>query len=546
MSYQVLARKWRPQNFDEVVGQEHITRTLKNALESGRVAHAFLFSGPRGVGKTSVARILAKALNCAEGPTPTPCNRCQSCVEITQGHSLDVLEIDGASNRGIDEVRELRENIKYLPAHGSYKVFIIDEVHMLTKEAFNALLKTLEEPPPHAIFVMATTESHKVPVTILSRCQRYDFKRLSTAAIQAHLANLTAQEGWHLAPEGLLLIAQEAEGGMRDAQGLLDQVITFGGPEVSPPEIARILGVTDRLLLLQTLEAILNRQAAQLLDILAELHEHGHDLRRFFHDLLFFSRHLVIAALGPEVRRLADLADPEWDRLQEMARQTNLAHLFNLLTTLLKGEEELRRSPLPRLSLEILLLRLVSLEPLLDLPEWLTRLSALEMKLDQGHIPARGTDAPQRSVSQGKSVDRSSQTSKAPSVAEPSKGDSPASWESFLHFVTQRGGIPLGGKLHNSHLHKQRDGRLHVTPGPAWRTAQPEHLEQIQALARDFFGPQCQLVIEAAAAAKSSRETLASRRQLSLDEIKQLAEGIFGGTWLTETIPTDVAKENKK
>ncbi len=246
MSYQVLARKWRPQNFDEVVGQEHITRTLKNALELGRVAHAFLFSGPRGVGKTSVARILAKALNCSNGPTPTPCNQCQSCLEITQGHSLDVLEIDGASNRGIDEVRELRENIKYLPARGGYKVFIIDEVHMLTKEAFNALLKTLEEPPAHAIFVMATTESHKVPVTILSRCQRYDFKRLSTAAIQAHLAQMANREGWQLSPEGLQLIAQEAEGGMRDAQGLLDQVITFGGPEVSPPEIARILGVTDR------------------------------------------------------------------------------------------------------------------------------------------------------------------------------------------------------------------------------------------------------------------------------------------------------------
>ncbi len=233
MSYQVLARKWRPQTFDEVVGQEHVTRTLKNALEMGRVAHAFLFSGPRGVGKTSVARILAKALNCVQGPTPTPCNQCQACQEITQGHSLDVLEIDGASNRGIDEVRELRENIKYLPAHGGYKVFIIDEVHMLTKEAFNALLKTLEEPPAHAIFILATTEAHKVPVTILSRCQRYDFKRLSTAAIQEHLAQMAAREGWSIAPAGLQLIAQESEGGMRDAQGLLDQVITFGGPNVS-------------------------------------------------------------------------------------------------------------------------------------------------------------------------------------------------------------------------------------------------------------------------------------------------------------------------
>jgi DNA polymerase III subunit gamma/tau len=382
MSYQVLARKWRPQNFDEVVGQEHITRTLKNALELGRVAHAYLFSGARGVGKTSVARILAKALNCVHGPTPTPCNQCQSCLEITQGHSLDVLEIDGASNRGIDEVRELRENIKYLPSLGGYKVFIIDEVHSLTKDAFNALLKTLEEPPAHAIFVMATTEPHKVPITILSRCQRYDFKRLSTTAIQAHLTRLADREGWHLAPEGLQLIAQEAEGGMRDAQGLLDQVITFGGPEFSLSEIARILGVTDRRLLLETLEAIMHRQGARLLEIIADCHDHGHDLRRFYQDLLFFCRHLVIASLGPEARHLTDIADQEWDSLQKLARQTSLAHLFNLLTTLLKGEEELRRSPLPRLSLEISLLKLVSLEPLLDLPDWLDRLATLESSLE--------------------------------------------------------------------------------------------------------------------------------------------------------------------
>ena len=255
---------------------------------------------------------------------------------------------------------------------------------MLTNEAFNALLKTLEEPPAHAIFVMATTDPHKVPVTILSRCQRYDFKRLSTAVIQEHLTRLVDREGWQLSPEGLQLIAQEAEGGMRDAQGLLDQVVTFGGTAVSAAEIARILGVTDRGLLLQTLEAILSRQGAKLLEIIAACHEHGHDLRRFYQDLLFFCRHLVIASFGPECRHLADIADQEWESLQKMARRTSLAHLFNLLTTLLKGEEELRRSPLPRLSLEILLLKLVSLEPLLDLPDWLERLSNLEAQLEAG------------------------------------------------------------------------------------------------------------------------------------------------------------------
>ena len=246
MAYQVLARKWRPQTFEEVVGQEPITRTLQNALAQGRVAHAFLFSGPRGVGKTSVARILAKALNCVAGPTPHPDNTCEVCREITNGSSLDVLEIDGASNRGIDEVRDLREKIKYLPSQGKYRVYIIDEVHMLTKEAFNALLKTLEEPPAHAVFILATTDPHKVPVTILSRCQRYDFRRIPTGMIQEYLGKLAAQEGWHIDPEGLALVARAAEGGLRDAQGFLDQVVTFGGEGVTAAEIARILGVTDR------------------------------------------------------------------------------------------------------------------------------------------------------------------------------------------------------------------------------------------------------------------------------------------------------------
>jgi DNA polymerase III subunit gamma/tau len=551
MSYQVLARKWRPQNFDEVVGQEHITRTLKNALEQGRVAHAYLFSGARGVGKTSVARILAKALNCVHGPTPTPCNQCQSCQEITQGHSLDVLEIDGASNRGIDEVRELRENIKYLPSRGGYKVFIIDEVHSLTKDAFNALLKTLEEPPSHAIFIMATTDPHKVPVTILSRCQRYDFKRLSTAAILAHLTRLADREGWRLAPDGLQLIAQEAEGGMRDAQGLLDQVITFGGPEVSLPEIARILGVTDRQLLLKTLEAIIHRQGAQLLEIIADCHDHGHDLRRFYQDLLFFCRHLVIASLGPEARHLADIADQEWDSLQKLARQTSLAHLFNLLTTLLKGEEELRRSPLPRLSLEILLLKLVSLEPLLDLPDWLDRLEALEGRLgptQPGQAPpleAVSAPAPAPQIPAAPSDDQPNLAA-APSLAatlEPTPIDA-EQWQLFLHFVKKNSGGPLAGKLHGSQFLKQEDGRLYITPGPSWRLAQPQHLAQFQAMARQFFNQPCQLEIAALTEANSHSQPNPAARQLSLAEVKNLAGEIFSGTWLDGSTPTSTPKED--
>ncbi len=548
MSYQVLARKWRPQNFDEVVGQEHITRTLKNALELGRVAHAFLFSGARGVGKTSVARILAKALNCVNGPTPTPCNQCQSCLEITQGHSLDVLEIDGASNRGIEEVRELRENIKYLPSKGVYKVFIIDEVHMLTTPAFNALLKTLEEPPAHAIFIMATTDPHKVPVTILSRCQRYDFKRLTTGTIQEHLAHLATREGWQISSAGLQLIAQEAEGGMRDAQGLLDQVITFGGPEVPPSEIARILGVTDRRLLLETLEAILSRQGAQLLEIIAQCHDHGHDLRRFYQDLLFFCRHLVIACLGPEARHLADIADQEWESLQKLARQTSLAHLFNLLTTLLKGEEELRRSPLPRLSLEILLLKLVSLEPLLDLPDWLNRLQTLETTLGPGQGQAPPLTAVKLPTFPPRAMEAPYQEEReiTPVPTEPSLEIPPVDderWQRFQQFVEKNGGGPLAGKLRGSRFLKQEDGLLHIVPTSTWRLAQPQHLEQLQALARRFFGQTCQLHLEALAA-NSHNQSDQSPRQLSLAEIKDLAGEIFGGIWLNDPNQTSVPKED--
>ena len=516
------------------MGQEPITRTLQNALTAGRVAHAFLFSGPRGVGKTSVARILAKALNCEAGPTPHPDNTCQLCQEITNGSSLDVLEIDGASNRGIDEVRDLREKIKYLPTQGKYKVYIIDEVHMLTKEAFNALLKTLEEPPAHAVFILATTEPHKVPVTILSRCQRYDFRRIPTGVIQAHLAKLAEQEGWQIDPEGLALVARAAEGGLRDAQGFLDQVVTFGGDGVSVPEIARILGVTDRGALLGALTAIIDRHGPDLLSLIEALYNQGHDLGRFYQDLILYARHLLVAGLHPEARHLAAVADTEWDDLTRLARRTPAVHLHNLLSVLLQGEEELKRAPQPRLALEVLLLRVIHLEPVLPLAEWLARLDTLEQRLEAGPWVAsavrRRRGAPAAS---GRSGCRGAGRRRRP--ASPGDAGLDDQWQAFLQFVQEKENGPLYGKLAQCRLVGMSDNCLKIALGRPWNANGARHEARLQELARTFFGPETTLEFEVEAPKTPKKSPAPAQKPLDMQKLQQQALEIFGGEWLGAT-----------
>ncbi|MEN6439405.1 MAG: DNA polymerase III subunit gamma/tau [Syntrophobacter sp.] len=384
MSYLVIARKWRPQTFEDVVGQPHVTRTLQNAIRLERIAHAYLFTGARGVGKTSIARILAKSLNCEKGPAPIPCNECSNCREIAQGNSVDVLEIDGASNRGIDNIRELRETVRYRPAKGRFKVYIIDEVHMLTAEAFNALLKTLEEPPPHVVFIFATTEPHKIPATILSRCQRFDFRRMVLSALVEHLRRIIEGEGAQFSDLVLYSIAREADGSMRDAQSLLEQLLAFSGDGLPDEEILDILGVIDRRSVLRAGEAVISGNAGECLDLVEDLYRRGIDTRRFCQHLCDHFRNLLFLTLGDARETRLDLPEEERKFLKEQAARTSRDSLHVYFQMLLRGEEEIRRSSMPKIALEMLLLRMAQLPRLESLDAVLDRISELETTLRRG------------------------------------------------------------------------------------------------------------------------------------------------------------------
>jgi DNA polymerase-3 subunit gamma/tau len=381
MSYLVLARKYRPQTFEQVVAQAHITQTLTNAISSGRVAHAILFSGPRGTGKTTVARILAKAMNCKDGPTPVPCNVCSSCKEITAGKAVDVFEIDGASNNSVDQVRELRENIKYMPAHSSYKIYIIDEVHMLSTAAFNALLKTLEEPPSHVMFMFATTEPHKIPITILSRCQRHDFRRMDLNSISTHMASLCRREGFEIAEESLGLIAREAGGSMRDGLSLLDQIMTCIQGPITHEQVLDILGIIDRKFIFDLSESILKADIPTVLDLLDDIYDHGHDMKKLYGDLTEHFRNLLVAAMGKKVNKLVDLPSGEVDQLVAQAKTTSIAVLNQIFDLLFKEEAAIRLSAHPKLALEMALIRILQSTPALPIDVLIDKLDILREEM---------------------------------------------------------------------------------------------------------------------------------------------------------------------
>jgi DNA polymerase III subunit gamma/tau len=380
MSYLVLARKWRPKTFDEVVGQGTLTKTLKNALSSGRIGHAFLFSGARGVGKTTTARILAKALNCSQGdgPQAEPCGECPSCLEIASGASLDVQEIDGATNNGVEQVRELRESARYSPARDRFKIWIIDEVHMLSTGAFNALLKTLEEPPPRVKFIFATTEYHKIPDTILSRCQQYDFRMIPAKELVAHLRQVADGETIQVSDESLARIARAAEGSARDALSLFDQVLSFSGNEVKDEDLAALLGLVDRELLLTASQSVVEGNSLALLDLVERLSDYGADYKNFARELLLHYREVLLLKLAPDSSTLlAGIVPEERARLRPLADAYSEEDLLRILDLLTKADEELRRAQDPRVTLELALLKMVQQRRLLPFAELVERVERL-------------------------------------------------------------------------------------------------------------------------------------------------------------------------
>lgn len=555
MSYLVLARKWRPQSFEDIVGQGHVTQVLRNAIAGGRIAHAYLFTGVRGVGKTTAARVLAKALNCEQGPTGVPCNQCSQCVEITEGRSLDVYEVDGASNRGIDEVRQIIENVRYQPARSRFKIYIIDEVHQVTKDAFNALLKTLEEPPEFVKFILATTEPHRVPETILSRCQRFDFRRIQTREVVQRLKEIAAKESLEISDGALLLLAREAEGSMRDAQSLLEQILSYAASETTAIDerlVENILGVTERRVLYDISAAVFASDAKTPVDLVARVVDQGKDVTRLSRELVEHFRNLLVARLTQDSRsnesseQLLDLPDQEVAELRRQAATGSAESLLDYFKFMAEGDEEVARSPYPRFALEAALVRLATLPSSMPVGDLIERLEGLEKKLAGGDsrpsaprpLLRPAVEAPPdsrlRAPAPAPEPQRAAPSAEKPAVtaAGESPSDAQERWQKFLAFVTQQRKFlaihlaevePLA--LPPGPMSLGVEGRHHLT-----YLQDPENLSALKEFARQFFSTDVAITLSLLQEKRARSETGNADSAGGMTDMVREAHKIFGGS----------------
>lgn len=547
MSYLVLARKWRPQNFGDIVGQGHITRVLTNAILSNRIAHCYLLTGVRGVGKTTAARIIAKALNCEKGPTPEPCNQCSQCLEIVNGSSMDVFEIDGATNRGIDEVRQIIENVRYQPAKSRFKIYIIDEVHQVTNAAFNALLKTLEEPASFVKFILATTEPHRLPETIRSRCQRFDFRRIPVHDIAGRLREIAVVESLRITEGALLLIAREAQGSMRDAQSLLEQVLSYAGPtegtkgstiEVDERLLQDILGIAERKTLHGLCAAVLDGKPGRCVELVAEVASSGLDLTRLSQELVEHFRNLLVARLTLPTQSsmsglLFDLHDQEIEELKRQVTGISVESLMDYFRVMSEGDEDVARSPYPRFALETTLVRLATLPKSMAITEALDRLEDLERRISAGG--EMEASPPNEEILQDPGATQVVSRTESPPSDNSAAQDKGEVWRQFVAFVMKE------KKFLASHLEQVRP--LEFPPGPLKIGVEDRHhlsylqdrenLSMLKDFANRFFSSDVKVVISSSAI-KSPDAVQASDLSKTVTggggDVVQEALRIFGGS----------------
>ena len=537
MSYLVLARKYRPQTFGEVVKQEHITRTLTHAISSGRVAHAILFSGPRGTGKTTVARILAKSMNCKKGPAPVPCNDCRSCREITSGNGADVFEIDGASNNSVDQIRDLRENVKYMPAHSPYKIYIIDEVHMLSIAAFNALLKTLEEPPSHVLFFFATTEPRKIPITILSRCQRHDFRRIDIESIAAHMQNICAKESIDIDVESLALIARAANGSMRDGLSLLDQVMSCAKGAIEHDQVLDILGVVDRNLIFKVSDAVLKGNVMAILDILNQVYGAGHDMKKLYAELIEHFRNLLIVKMGEKGHKLLDIPSHEIDLMLDQTKNVPETFLNQIFELLFKEEPTIEHASQPRFAIEMVFIRMFQIKPALPIDVLIEKLDILKKDLEGSQVNPMGTGSGPMCPDNENASPMPSAPSMEPVASDPGpladSDDTPEnSWDKLLSIILTK--YPsLATNLKHSNIIKLSGNRLEIEVNGndfnLTMVRKEKNIGIIKKVCSEFFGREMNVIVR-------TKKLMNTQRQRKHDRTARLRQEALSHPLVTDAL----------